>query len=184
MSVMWIAPDSTDKALFFEKITDATGIQFEDEGSSITKITFPDGKNISINYDFSSGTIDANKYKALVDLNKDLFILYNNTSGGYNIGIDNYFDSAADFIIAKSNGNLRKMSGYMKNLNVPRYAKSDDSKNTLTIVSVFEGDSLTYGFYDDIYINYERRFPVGLKFIDQNGNRFVTLGSYLLYKVD
>ena len=34
------------------------------------------------------------------------------------------------------------------------------------------------------YINYERMFQPGLKFIDQNGNRFVTLGSYLLYKVD
>ena len=27
-------------------------------------------------------------------------------------------------------------------------------------------------------------FEPGLKFIDQNGNKFVTLGGYLLYKVD
>ena len=83
MSVMWIAPDSTDKLLFFKKITDATGIQFENEGSGKTKITFPDGENISINYEFSSGTVDTSKYRALVDLNKNLFILYNNISAGY-----------------------------------------------------------------------------------------------------
>ena len=36
----------------------------------------------------------------------------------------------------------------------------------------------------NLYINYERTFETGLKFADQNGNRFVTLGSYLLYKID
>ena len=184
MSVMWIAPDSTDKALFFEKITNATGIQFEDEGSDMTKITFPDGENISINYGFSSGEVDASACRALVDLNKDLFILYSSVSAGYNIEIDDYLSGMVDFIIAKSNGKLRKMSSSMSHLNAPSYAKHDNSKNTLTIVPVFEGNSQTYGFYDDIYINYERRFQTGLKFIDQNGNRFVTLGSYLLYKVD
>lgn len=184
MSVMWIAPDSTDKALFFKKITDATGIQFEYDGSAFTKITFPDGQNINLNYNSSSGTIDVNKYRALVDLNKDLFILYSNIPRGYSIETDDYLSDMTDFIIAKSNGNIRNMGGSMRYLNVPLYAESDDSKNTLTIVPVFEGNSNTYGFYDGIYINYERRFPVGLKFIDQNGNRFVTLGSYLLYKVD
>lgn len=184
MSVMWIAPDSTDKALFFEKITNATGIQFEYDGSTFTKITFPDGQNIALNYNSSSGTIDTSKYRALVDLNKDLFILYNNVSAGYGIEVNDYLSDMVAFIIAKSNGKIRSMGLYMGYLNVPDYAKSDDSKDTLTIVPVFEGNSTTYGFYDNIYINYERRFPVGLKFIDQNGNRFVTLGSYLLYKVD
>ena len=184
MSVMWIAPDSTNKALFFKKITDATGIQFEAVDSGRTKITFPDGQNVTINYDFSSGTFDTSKCRALVDLNKDLFILYDDVSAGYNIGVGGCLPDMADFFIAKSNGKIRSMNAYIKNLNVPGYAESDDSKNTLTIVPVFEGNSITYGFYDDIYVNYERRFPVGLKFIDQNGNRFVTLGSYLLYKVD
>ena len=117
-------------------------------------------------------------------LSKDLFILYNAISTGYNIEIASSLSFMADFIIAKSNGKIRKMGSSMSSLNGPAYAESDDSKNTLTIVPVFEGNSTTYRFYDDIYINYERRFPIGLKFIDQNGNRFVTLGSYLLYKVD
>ena len=184
MSVMWIAPDSTDKPLFFKKITDATGIQFEYDGSAFTKITFPDGENISINYNFSSGTVDTSKYRALVDLNKDLFILYNDTLRGYDIDVDDYLSSMAEIRIAKSNGNIRNIGDNVGYFNVPMYAESDDSKNTLTIVPAFEGNSTTYGFYDGIYVNYERRFPVGLKFIDQNGNRFLTLGSYFLYKID
>ena len=39
-------------------------------------------------------------------------------------------------------------------------------------------------FVKNAYINYERRFQHSLKFIDQNGNKFVTLGGYILYKVD
>lgn len=39
-------------------------------------------------------------------------------------------------------------------------------------------------FVKNVYVNYERKFQPGLKFIDQNGNKFVTLGGYLLYKVD
>lgn len=184
MSVIWIAPDAADKVLFLKKITDATGIQFEDEGSSNTKITFPDGKNITINYTISSGTVNIDKCRALVDLNKDLFIIYSNVSAGYNIKVGDTLINFIDVGITKSNGNLCRMSTDMSYFNVPTYAKSDDSKNTLTIVPVFEGNSVDYRFYDDIYINYERRFPVGLKFIDQNGNKFLTLGSYLLYKVD
>ena len=184
MSVMWIAPDSTDKPLFFKKITDATGIQFEANDTTFTKITFPDGQNITLNYNSSSGKIDTSKYRALVDLNKDLFILYKDIPRGYGIEVDDYLSYIAEIRIAKSNGNIRSIGDNMGYFNVPMYAESDDSKSTLTIVPAFEGNSTTYGFYDDIYVNYERRFPVGLKFIDQNGNRFVTLGSYLLYKVD
>ena len=45
-------------------------------------------------------------------------------------------------------------------------------------------DVYVRAFVKNVYINYERRFQPNLKFIDQNGNRFVTLGGYLLYKVD
>lgn len=52
----------------------------------------------------------------------------------------------------------------------------------ITLVPAF----MQYGkcFIKNLYINYERMFNPALKFIDQNGNRFVTLGGYLLYKVD
>lgn len=181
MSVMWVAPDSTDKLLFYEKIKNATGIKIEAVDSSNTKITFPDGENITINYRTTAELGSTSTWRALVDVDKHLLIIYNNISIGYDIGIRGQLYNMVEFIIAKSNGKLRRMSTSMSQLNTPDYAESDDSKDTFTIVPVFEG-STTYGFYDDIYINYERRFQTGLKFVDENGNEFVTLGGYLLYK--
>ena len=33
----------------------------------------------------------------------------------------------------------------------------------------------------DVYCEYKRQFDPGLRFIDQNGNKWVTLGGYMLY---
>lgn len=38
--------------------------------------------------------------------------------------------------------------------------------------------------FPKMYVNYERYFMPGQKYIDQNGNKFMTLGGYLLYKID
>ena len=40
------------------------------------------------------------------------------------------------------------------------------------------------GYAKNMFLNCERMFEPALKFIDQNGNKFVTLGGYILYKVD
>ena len=71
------------------------------------------------------------------------------------------------------------------------YAENDSSKSNITLcpLRVYAVDSQTgtkkvRAFVKNCYVNYERKFQRGLKFIDQNGNKFVTLGGYLLYKVD
>ena len=68
------------------------------------------------------------------------------------------------------------------------YTEDDDSKNNIILVPsrVSASDGIgdikqVQAFVKNCYVNYERKFPKGLKFIDQNGNRFVTLGGYLLY---
>ena len=58
----------------------------------------------------------------------------------------------------------------------------DILKEKITLLPLYM--SMSKSFVKNLYINYERCFTSGLKFIDQNGNRFVTLGGYLLYKVD
>ena len=58
----------------------------------------------------------------------------------------------------------------------------DTIKEQITLIPLYTRDGKS--FVKNTYINYERMFQPGLKFIDQNGNRFVTLGGYLLYKVD
>ena len=71
------------------------------------------------------------------------------------------------------------------------YTENDYSKSNITLcpLRVYANNSLNgagnvRAFVKNCYVNYERRFQRGLKFIDQNGNRFVTLGGYLLYKVN
>ena len=69
------------------------------------------------------------------------------------------------------------------------YAEDDSSKSNITLcplrayASNSDGNNVR-GFVKNCYVNYERRFQRNLKFIDQNGNKFVALGGYLLYKVD
>ena len=71
------------------------------------------------------------------------------------------------------------------------YAENDNSKSNITLCPLrvytrnnLNGANNVYAFVKNCYVNYERKFQRNLKFIDQNGNKFVTLGGYLLYKVD
>lgn len=80
-------------------------------------------------------------------------------------------------------GDVTNMGGY--------YAEDDSSKSNITLCPLrahaynsLSGANNVRGFVKNCYVNYERKFQKGLKFIDQNGNRFVTLGGYLLYKIN
>ena len=42
----------------------------------------------------------------------------------------------------------------------------------------------SYIRFPKVYVNYERYFIPGQKYIDQNGNKFMAIGGYLLYKMD
>lgn len=61
----------------------------------------------------------------------------------------------------------------------------DTTKDNITVIPLFWGNlSTNKGFVKNAYINYERVFYPGLKFADENGNEFLTLGGYLLYKTN
>ena len=64
------------------------------------------------------------------------------------------------------------------------YSKSDITLCPLRVFAKNSADKSVKCFVKNCYTNYERKFQKGLKFIDQNGNRFMTLGGYLLYKID
>ena len=68
------------------------------------------------------------------------------------------------------------MSGWC---NIPDYVE-DIIKGQITLVPLYSQDGKS--FVKNVYINYERMFQPGLKFVDENGNEFITLGGYLLYK--
>ena len=74
--------------------------------------------------------------------------------------------------VSEIHSDIRHMYKYC---NIPEYV-SDTLKEQITLVPLYMSR-----FVKNVYINYERLFQAGLKFIDQNGNEFITLGSYLLY---
>lgn len=55
------------------------------------------------------------------------------------------------------------------------YVYIDGTKNT---------SPKSYIRFPKLYVNYERYFIPGQKYIDQNGNKFMAIGGYLLYKID
>ena len=62
--------------------------------------------------------------------------------------------------------------------NIPDYVE-DTIKGQITLVPLYAQDSKS--FVKNVYINYERMFQPGLKFVDENNNEWITLGGYLLY---
>ena len=118
-------------------------------------------------------------------------------------GMDDYdyVDNVYRAIVYDFNGVLANVSymhetnwEYTMNMRMKNttysYHENDYSKNDITLVPLrvyacnhndSDNRKRVKGFIKNCYVNYERKFQRGLKFIDQNRNEFVTLGGYLLY---
>lgn len=187
MSLKIIMADDTSFDNFIKKIKDETGVKITTTDNGYwDNITFPDG--VTSRPANSTERENTSGNYAFVDVNTHLFI--------YGSGIDdtnvssNTVTKQKIFITDTTDGRIVSISNayeYYALFNIPREAAHDASKQSITIFPCYYGKtaySSIQAFLKNIYINYERRFVAGLKFIDQNGNKFVTLGSYLLYKVD
>ena len=114
----------------------------------------------------------------------------------------NYVDNLYRAMVYDFNGTLANVCtstecAWCQYMNIDmksgNYLENDYSKNDITLGPLkvwaqnykkYEGRKYVKGFIKNCYVNYERKFQRNIKFIDQNGNRFVTLGGYLLYKID
>ena len=125
----------------------------------------------------------------LFDEKSHLFIVMDGsqTISSMNIGIGSPFCNFAHIFIADVDGEVRDIISreYIYGVfNINSIVKNDQSKQTIKILPAFclcSYKNTKTGFLKNIYINYERSFPTGLKFIDKSGNEFITLGSYLLF---
>ena len=114
-------------------------------------------------------------------------------------GLDSYsyVDDLYKALVFDSNGKLANICYSTRNefyytmTAYGGYAEDNNSKSNITLCplrvhtqNTLNGANNVYAFVKNCYVNYERKFQRNLKFIDQNGNKFVTLGGYLLYKVD
>lgn len=122
------------------------------------------------------------------------FLCYSIASGTENTS---YMDDLYRILVSDFNGKLANIcystrQSFGDTMNAGGYyAVDDSSKSNITLCPLrahaynrFDNVNNVYGFIKNCYVNYERKFQKGLKFIDQNGNKFVTLGGYLLYKVN
>ena len=183
---------------FFAEVESKTGVTIEsernsaDNGSFIRKVTFSDGKYVSYFYNtnnLNDKVYDVNSIMVLFDEKSHLFIVMNGsqTISSMNFGITSNFYTFAYIFIADVDGEVRDIMSniyFNDEFNINSTVKNDQSKQTIKILPAFcfcLYPNKKTGFLKNIYINYERAFPTGLKFIDKSGNEFITLGSYLLF---
>ena len=161
-----------------------------DAGSSGIKtcsMRFPDmetAQSIGLKYLNDNGTffIDAVNH----------FLCYSIASGTENY---NYVDNLYKALVFDFKGKLANICYtpdrlWSETMNAwGSYAEDDSSKSNITLcpLRVYADNNLNgaknvRAFVKNCYVNYERKFQKGLKFTDENGNKFVTLGGYLLYK--
>ena len=180
---------------FFAEVESKTGVTIEsernsaDNGSLIRKVTFSDGKYVSDFYNIKNSAYDRYSIMVLFDEKSHLFIVMTDTQPirSMNFNITSQFHTFAHIFIADVDGEVIDImsSNYFNDVfNINSTVKNDQSKQTIKILPAFcycRYTNTTTGFLKNIYINYERAFPTGLKFIDKSGNEFITLGSYLLF---
>ena len=167
----------TNTGIKFDGTYGGTGIR----GCDNTKIKFPGMTDYvtlpMLWHDYSGDQI------AIVDEeNGYLFTVYNSawrTSGQLTNGLWN--------LLYTKNGELKSFNTGYKNT-------SDYIYDVLMINGSYEKDNSIADSFElvaastcepdvipNVYFEYEKRFSPGLKFIDQNGNKWVTLGGYMLY---
>lgn len=176
-------------------IKQRTGLELEalDSGSyGIQKFNmrFPDmetAQSINLQYLNSTGTffIDAANHFLCYSIASGLAYTYSYVDDLYKVLIFDYNGKlvntcSTDDISWYNAMNVAGDSNY--------YAGDDSSKSNITLCPLRAVAANTAGnvkgFVKNCYVNYERKFQKGLKFIDENGNEFVTLGGYVLYKTN
>ena len=182
---------------FFSDIKKQTGVTIDYKNSSsedhliMTKITFSDGT-----YYENANIIDIGRvveWIAMVDDSAHLFII--TTQAMFtDLGDRNtseYIKRTHDVFIVDLNRTLVNIKTLSDNameyeaFNIPKnYSIFNGTSSNITLAPAFFFCYDYKGFIKNMYIEYERPFQGGLKFIDQNGNRFMTLGGYFLYKID
>ena len=181
-------------------IKQRTGVELEATGGENYEVRpynvrFPDmetAQSVKLGYLTYSGTF-------FIDLDNH-FLCYTIHSGTEKY---NYVDDLYRVLIFDYNGKLANvcytrdpvwtstMNIADQSGNYDYYTEDDSSKSNITLCPLrvkayndLNDAGTVKTFVKNCYVNYERKFQKNLKFIDQNGNRFVTLGGYLLYKVD
>lgn len=149
-------------------------------------ITFPDGnkiENVYIEGYINDTTYYGNKFVVFVDEDNDFF--YSTVSGGTKSNTESNGAATGISLAFFANNAQHKMrhdtSDYGNNyfFSLPGHLTRND-----TTVDIFEMIPLILwdgAIIPRTYYQTYKKYTPGLKFIDNNGNKWVTLGGYLLY---
>ena len=183
-----------------DTIKQRTGLELKQldgntNGIAEFSIRFPDmetAQSVRFAYLNISGTF-------FIDADNHFLMLTTNSGAGYSDYVNEFFP----IIIFDYKGTLYNVC-YAGSIswdnsmnancsgNLPGYQGNDVTKQDITLVPlrvsatnpIVKPNQSVKSFIKNCYTNYERKFQRALKFMDQNGNKFVTLGGYLLYKID
>ena len=191
MSLKIIKADSAVFKDFLQKVSSETGVAFnkKNDNYGFDTITFPDGKTVKSDKTITSN--DTTNNTMLVDTDNH-FLLYTYTIGEgseYKPSTTyNGYCLPCEFFVAEHKDGIVWINMYDKYLynvfNIPCNPQNEPRNNSIELTPCVYGFNNNSYRLKNVFVNYTRRFDNLLKFIDQNGNRFVTLGSYFLYKVD
>lgn len=192
-----VSGDGTETATL-QLIKEKTGVEITNLGEQsygiyTYGIRFPNmetAQKVRCAYFDKEGTV-------FVDVDNHFLMLTTNSGTGYS----NYVNDFFPVIIFDYKGTLCNVcysddTPWNKNMNsnnsgdLPYYQGNDVGKQDITLVPLrvyannplLQSNANVMSFIKNCYTNYERKFQRGLKFTDQNGNEFVTLGGYMLYK--
>ena len=179
---------------FFSRIETETGVivtcNLNSNGTfAIPKITFSDGSYVDRESYLVTGASANTDWVVLIDDSNHFFMLtyeYDMNKGG-DVALSSAIQSYWTTIIVDIDGAPNNIPGtreWYYAFNIPYSAYNNPTAQTIKILPAYVYAYNSKGYSKNLYINYDRAFDTGLKFVDQNGNRFVTLGGYLLYKVD
>ena len=197
MSLVFFNCESSEDATI-RKIKEKTGVDFNidsftSSSSNYTyqiSIKFPDmneAKELTLNI-LNSSIFNDSSVIVFIDVENHFFMLVDSDSTYMRVG--SYLNYWIQALIFKSNEN-ELVSAFTENsgdymyscMNISYNPKNDISTNDLVLYPAYLsfGSSKKFGYLKNVYLNCERSFAAGLKFVDQNNNEFITLGTYLLY---
>lgn len=186
MSLKIIKADNSVFNEFLQKVNSETGVSFNYADYKYDTITFPDGKTVKSDKTIASSS--SVKDTMLVDTDNH-FLLYTNTIGaGSEYLPDNTYNGyglPCVFFVAEYNDGIiwinMNDSLVYEIFNIPRSPQNEPRNNSINLTPCVYGFNNNSYQLKNVFVNYTRRFDNLLKFIDQNGNEFITLGGYLLY---
>ena len=187
MSLKIIKADSSNFNDLLQKVNSETGVTFNYADYKYDTITFPDGKTVKSDNAITSSS--SNRDTMLVDTDNH-FLLYTNTIGvgsEYQPGTTyNGYGLPCVFFVAEHNDGIiwinMDVSLVSDIFNIPRSPQNEPRNNSINITPCVYGFNNNSYQLKNVFVNYTRRFDNLLKFVDEKGKEFITLGGYLLYK--